>query len=332
MRINQAVRMRSRLSQRGYTLVELLVGVALGSVVLGFLGGTLLLSQLRVSANIQRNLDTKDAASSAIDLMRREASVSRFMRKPSGSLSGSGSPLANCLGAQIAYFQRTDPSSDPSICYKTIAPADLPSVYQSAGITGPCVLVRLGRPYMPNGDLDSQADKVPSVMLDGIVRSGTSCASTTGISVTVGSGAVNRNADVEITQVLNQGIVGALNPQIRYKYGLRVPSSPQYDGNEVYSTSSCATSTGSTGCGATDETTRHFKPLMSSASESFTGNDSKENVFYFSYPYSEYSLQGDSSGSSCTYKQCYVQRNGAAVQLTNVDVLIFADREIRPNT
>lgn len=330
MRIKQVLRMRSASAhQSGYTLVELLVGVALGSVVLGFLGGTLLLSELRVSANIQRNLDTKDATSAAIDLMRREASVSRFMRKPSGSLSGSGSPLVNCLGAQIAYFQRNDPSSDPSVCYKTLAPADLPSVYQSAGINGPCVLVRLGRPYLPNGDLDSQADRVPSVMLDGIVKSGSSCASTTGMSVTVGSGTVNRNADVEITQVLNQGIVGALNPQIRYKYGLRVPSSPQYDGNEVYSASTCATSTG---CGSTDETVTHFKPLMSSSSESFTGNASKENVFYFSYPYSEYSLQGSSSGSSCTYKQCYVQRNGAAVQLTNVDVLIFADREIRPNT
>jgi len=322
MRINQSLLMRSRLSQRGYTLVELLVGVALGSVVLGSLGGTLLLSELKVSANIQRNLDSKDDASRAIDLMRREAGFSRFISKQTSPFS------SGCNSTPLGLYQPGDANA-PSLCYKTLAPSALDPVYNSS-FKGPCVLVRIGPPYKPSGVLDTAASPVTQVVLDGINSSSTSCSSASGFTVTLGSGkGVYRNADIAITQVQNSGIIGALKPSINYNYSLRVPSSPQYDGNEVYSTSPCATSTG---CGATDETTAHFKPLMGSASESFTGNASKENVFYFSYPYSEYSLQGDSSGSSCTYKQCYVQRNGAAVQLTNVDVLIFADREIRPNT
>ncbi|NBO66828.1 MAG: hypothetical protein EBU88_18620, partial [Acidobacteria bacterium] len=57
-------------------MVELLVAISLGSVVLAFLGGVLLVSEMRVSARIQRNLDAKDAANRAFDLIRREANFS----------------------------------------------------------------------------------------------------------------------------------------------------------------------------------------------------------------------------------------------------------------
>jgi prepilin-type N-terminal cleavage/methylation domain-containing protein len=304
--------------QPGYTLVELLVAVALGSVVLASLGGVLLLSEVKVSANIQRNLDTKDAANRAIDLMRREAGFSRFFTRPSALPSAAG-PLADCVNATpIAYLQR----GDGIVCYKAVAPSDLPVVYQSA-YQGPCVLVRLGPPYKPNGELDTSATPIAQVLLDGVARTPsvtTLCTSTRGFSVTMGSTSFNRNADVVITQASNA----------TYSFSVRVPSNPAYDGNDLYDK---CTSTSASGCGGVNELAYHFKPLMNSTTESKQGSPSRENIFYFRYPYSEYTLRGTSSaGSLCTYSSCFVQRSGAAVQLTNVDALIFSDREIRPSS
>jgi len=304
-------------AQPGYTLVELLVAFALGSVVLASLGGVLLLSEVKVSANIQRNLDTKDAANRAIDLMRREAGFSRFFTRPSLLPSAAG-PLADCVNATpIAYLQR----GDGIVCYKAVAPSDLPAVYQSA-YQGPCVLVRLGPPYKPNGELDTSATPVAQVMLDGVARTpsaSTLCTSTRGFSVTMGSVSFNRNADIVITQASNA----------IYSFSVRAPSNPAYDGNDLYDK---CTSTSASGCGGVNELAYHFKPLMNSTSEVIAGSTFRENIFYFKYPFSEYTLRENSSSGSCKYSSCYVQRSGSAVRMSNVDALIFADREIRPST
>ena len=112
-------------AQRGFTLVELLLAVSLGSVVLASLGGGLLLSELKVSATVQRNLYAKDAANRAIDLMRREASSSRFFARTTTP----GGTLDDCAWATpIAYIQR----DNVAICYKTIDPSVLPAAYSSA--------------------------------------------------------------------------------------------------------------------------------------------------------------------------------------------------------
>jgi hypothetical protein len=68
---------------------------------------------------------------------------------------------------------------------------------------------------------------------------------------------------------------------------------------------------------------------MNSMTEVGNGQPSKENLFYFKYPFSEYVLKKDPSSGTCTYNQCYVQRDDAAVQLSKVDGLIFSDQEIR---
>ena len=71
---------------------------------------------------------------------------------------------------------------------------------------------------------------------------------------------------------------------------------------------------------------------MDSPIELLPGDASKENIFYFEYPFAEYALSETSSSGTCTYANCYVERGGFAVKMTNVDALIFADREIRPST
>ena len=307
--------------QHGYTLVELLVGVALGSVVMSSLGVVLMLSEVKVSEKIQRNLDTKDAVNRATDLMRREATFSNYIAEGGVPKVGE-SPLDNCVSAtRIRYPQRNNASD---ICYKSVAPADLPAVYQAL-YKGPCVIVRLGPPYRPNGDLDTSATPIAQVLLDGIAKSSSFCTSTTGFRVTIGSPdlatsiatPIRRNADMTITMASGAS----------YRFSVRSPSNPAHDGNSLYD---LCTTTSDLGCAQqTSQVTYHFKPFMNSMTEVGNGQPSKENLFYFKYPFSEYVLKKDSSSGTCTYSQCYVRRNDAAVQLSKVDGLIFSDQEIR---
>ena len=309
-------------AQHGFTLVELLVAVTLGSVVLASLGGVLLLSEVKVAATIQRNLYAKDAANRAIDLMRREASWSRFFR---WNKTASGGVLDNCTwGTPISYIQR----NNAIICYKTVAPTDLPAAYRSA-YQGPCVLVRRGPPYKPDGTLDLTATPTVQVLLDGVARTRfatTVCPSTEAFKVTpgmltdgLGITPWSRDANVAITMAS-----GA-----QYNFNVRASSSPAYDGQDSYY--DCTVNSLS-GCGVANEDSYHFKPRMNSPIELLPGDASKENIFYFEYPFSEYTLSETSSSGSCTYANCYVERGGFAVKMTNVDALIFADREIRPST
>jgi hypothetical protein len=141
--------------------------------------------------------------------------------------------------------------------------------------------------------------------------------------VTLGSPSFNRNADIDIK--LSSGTM----PDTAYKFSVRSPTNPAYDGNDLYYLCSVNSTSG---CGLSSDPTYHFRPLMNSLSEIVSGSTSRENIFYFNHPYSEYTLRQNSSSGSCSYANCYVLRSGSAVQLRNVDALIFTDREIRPST
>jgi hypothetical protein len=284
----------------------------------------LLLSELKVSATVQRNLYAKDAANRAIDLMRREASFSRFF----AWTTTPGGTLDDCAWAPFAYIQR----DNSAICYKTIAPSDLPAAYRSA-YQGPCVLVRVGPPYKPDGTVDLTASPIVQVLLDGVARTGrfagTLCPSTTALEVTYGelsSGSSGGRAPL----ARDANVAINLASGVRYSFSVRAPSNPAYDGKDLYAKS--LTSATSFGFGEKDEASYHFRPKMDSASESIPGSDSRENIFYFQHPLSEYTLRETSGSGSCTYANCYVERGGFAVEMTNVDALIFADQEIRPST
>lgn len=311
-------------AQHGYTLVELLIGVSLGSLVLSSLGAVLMLSEVKVSASIQRNLDSKDAVNRATDLMRREATFSSFIAPGSPFLPRGASPLGNCQSATLIRYPQHNKVKD--ICYKSVDPANLSAVYRSA-FRGPCVLVRIGPPYKPNGDLDNSGVSIDQVLIDGLAKSSTSCTSPRGLQVTLGSGLV-RNADVTIRMASGSS----------YKFSVRSPNNPAYDGNALYPNcvgevaDAADTSQAGSECGQQlkEEPTNHYKPVMNSSTYSeIPGENIKENLFYFPYPRSDYVLSQTSGSGSCQYSQCHVSRDGAAVQLSNVDGLIFSDQEIR---
>jgi hypothetical protein len=72
----------------------------------------------------------------------------------------------------------------------------------------------------------------------------------------------------------------------------------------------------------------------SNATSSFVGGDpNKENVFYFKFGADAYTLHYPASNTKpCSYNRCLVRLIGTStfVELTYADVLVFADRDIRP--
>lgn len=309
---------KSSATQQGHTLVELLVAISLGSVVLAFLGGVLLVSEMRVSARIQRNLDAKDAANRTIDLIRREANFSS--RIDSGDGLGTASPLANCDNTPLTFHQN---NSDKPICYKTVAPSQLTHI---GVFQGPCVLVRLGYPYRSTGDIDiDPSSRLTSVLLDGVAEtgSGIGCSSKGNIGLTAQLASIPYRGNIAVAppnRIANVRI--KMDSEASYTFSVRVPSNLAYDGMDLFR--KCNSTTGT--CSPLNSPQVHYLPEYAEGQEQevFTASESKENLFYFIYPFAKYNV------TTCTYSNCTVTDGGSSFELTNVDALIFPDKEIRP--
>ena len=326
---------RTAAAQQGYTLVELLVAISLGSVVLASLGGVLLVSEMKVSAKIQRNLDAKDAANRAIDLMRREANSSLFLHINSMTRNESSTECRRT--SPVVYYQ----TNGSKICYKTVAPNwdKLPPAYQNV-YQGPCLLVREGPPYKPDGEIDNLSSSI-QVVLDGVAKtSSANCSSRSNQGLVVADGRSNFS-DPKATIEINLD-----RDDLDYKFSVQRPSNPAYDGISLYDefNAKCLNSSKTfTGCGTSTYVVSHRPESYSSyfRDEScpnqfdICGSSSKETVIYFVKPFSQYALSDvPGSGSPCTYAKCYAQEtNGTfSVRLSNVDHLVFPDKEIRPSS
>ena len=312
-----------RHGQAAFSLVELLVAVVLGSVVLGALGGALLVSEMRVSTSIRKDLEKKDALNRAMALMRQEiSSAGKISINPNlndGTLcSTTGLYLWRAPNTRICY----KPLSSNDLFIRRAYPSDRPW-------TGPCVLVRRGPPYLANGELDTASGEIVQVLVDNLVA----CSTVTDamdMKVTsagsVASNSTSRDVDVTINQ----------SGGITTSFSARIASNPLYAGMDMYEDTGCP----SVGIICYEgPNSRHFRPTMDTsggvfATTSFVNPDpNKENVFYFKFDADRYTLQeSNESNKPCSYSSCRVRLNGTFtfVQLTNADVLVFADRDLRP--
>jgi hypothetical protein len=290
--------------------------------VLAFLGGVLLVSEMRVSARIQRNLDAKDAANRAIDLIRREANFSS--RIDSGDGFGTASPLANCDNTPLTFHKN---NLTKPICYKTVAPSQLTHI---GAFEGPCVLVRIGYAYRPTGDIDPSS-RFPSILLDGVANkdiegSGVNCSSKTNIGLTTQLASSPFNTEPEAPPNRNANVRILLASNASYDFSVRVPSNLAYSSLDLFR--NCRDKSGI--CSLPNSPQVHYLPEYGIGEVVFNASESKENLFYFNYPYAQYRLTGSSSSGACTYSNCTVTGIGKTFQIANVDALIFPDKEIRP--
>jgi hypothetical protein len=117
-------------------------------------------------------------------------------------------------------------------------------------------------------------------------------------------------------------------------FSARTASNPLNAGIDMYFNPSCSAQ--STTC-YSGTNSAHYVPGIEGATGSVVtppSQSNKENIFYFRNARSFYTLQYSSTNPNnpCTYENCYVLLNStnASVQLSNVDVLVFADQELRP--
>jgi prepilin-type N-terminal cleavage/methylation domain-containing protein len=315
-----------RHGQAAFSLVELLVAVVLGSVVLGALGGALLVSEMRVSTSIRKDLEKKDALNRAMALMRQEISSAG---KISINIRNRGS-LCDRTGLNLWRASNTRSSPDTKICYKPLASDDtrITGAYPSdRPWTGPCVLVREGPPYTADGELDTASDPIVQVLVDNLVACGT-MADAMDIKVTnVGPGpnySISRDVDVTINQ----------SGGIATSFSARIASNPLYAANDMYGDTLSACPSGNICYDGPNS--KHFRPRLNTSgvtSDIVQGDPNKENVFYFKLGADAYTLR-DPLGSNkpCSYEGCQVWLNGTFqyAHLENADVLVFADRDLRP--
>jgi len=325
-----------RHGQAAFSLVELLVAVVLGSVVLGALGGALLVSEMRVSTSIRKDLEKKDALNRAMALMRQEISSAGKI-----SINPPNNPRKLCSRTGLYLWRASNTRSSPAdteICYKPLASDDtrITGAYPSdRPWKGPCVLVREGPPYLANGELDTASVPIIQVLVDNLVTCST-MSEAMDIKVTnAGSGPVviystSRDVDVTIKQIDENDKVTATS------FSARIASNPLHAGMDMYGDT--GTACPSVGICYDGPNSKHFRPrLITSGSTSVIveGDPNKENVFYFKFDADDYTLRDplDSTNTKpCSYEGCQVWLNGTFTHahLTNVDVLVFADRDLRP--
>lgn len=287
-------KLQAKRRSEAFTLPELLVGVVLGAVVLAALGGTVLVSQMRISTKIRTDIERRDALNRAIALMRSEIGAADRILIDSNELNYCKKP-----NLYLEFFRG---QGKVSVCYNVQPKASILRAFRSDWPwVGECLLVRQGAVYSPNtGLLNTASNDVPQVVLDNM----SSCsAGSTSLIVTPGQvaagGSVLRDVDIEIRQVT----------------GLNTTFSARVGSNPLFSSLTASPS-------------NQVGPVCSWNSpqpEESMPKDCISNVYYFPKGYSSYQFQDD-----CTYSNCVVTDASGPKTYNKVDVLVFTDREIRP--
>jgi hypothetical protein len=189
------------------------------------------------------------------------------------------------------------------------------------------VLVREGPPYTADGELDTASDPIVQVLVDNLVACGT-MADAMDIKVTnVGPSpnySISRDVDVTINQ----------SGGIATSFSARIASNPLYAANDMYGDTLSACPSGIICYDGPNS--KHFRPTMATTgvtTSSGVGDPNKENVFYFKFRADDYILEDPADRTKpCSYTSCIVKLKNTSTYavLSNADVLVFADRDLRP--
>lgn len=278
-----------------FSLVELLITTVLLGVVLG--GSSLLLtSEVRSSRQSMKASSAVEVSAQAVNLMREEiADASTVLITSTAPTGCTTSPSFVLEGPgdtwRIAYGVRTATAGEATIW------------------NGPSLLVRCGLPYSSGGALNTAGTVAETVVADRLPASG-------GLEVTSTGGSVSqliRNISI------NLSITGTTPAT----FTARIGRNRLYGVTDRLSSTDCPYQADGNLCNAEPiDDTLHFWPTGAGAT--VVGGDTKENVIYFSNNRSAYTI-----ASPCTSTSCTVTGSEVGVTITNGDLLVFADAELR---
>jgi hypothetical protein len=320
-------------SGAGFTLVELLVGTLLGSVVLGALGGALMVAELRVGQRVRLDSGRRDGITRVMTMMQNEASrASGLDSVATSGVIGAGNDASSVCNSGPSL--RIYSSNALPVCYKSVPlSASLGISYMAPSAAGnerpwrgPCILVREGVPLDGQGDTYVSTVAYRQIVLDEMpAAAGGSCqtAFTFGYTLSAVTGSTSTTAiSTAATITIRQATGG--NP-VATTFSLRTASNPANYGIErCKSWFDASTSTDS----CTSDNSRHRRlqfPDVVNQPSFPADNQAKINYYYFNYPRSYYQLSAD-----CAYSSCTLTAKGSAITLQAVDALLFSDQEVRP--
>lgn len=288
--INRNPSARALIASAGFTLPELLVGVVLGAVVLAALGGSVLVSQMRISTKVRADIERRDALNRAVALIRSEISAAdRVFMDSTGLCPFSTQPSLVLEFLQDAGFK---------ICYSIQSVSNVKRDFRSDfPWSGSCLLTRRGTTYDPvTGLIDTTVKQVSQVILDNLDGCAAFVVTTVGGQQGAAGGSILRDVDIEIRQLSG----------VTTNFSARVASNP------LYTYPAASDSVG---------------PVCSWRSlPTSTPENCATNIYYFPKNLERYEIT-DCSHSSCTVKE---KSTSVTSTLNKVNVLVFPDREIRP--
>ena len=289
---------RSPSRPAAFSVVELLLSAVLLGAVLGSIS-LLLRSELSSSRQALNSSAAGEVAAQAVTLIREEVSDASNVLITSTAPTGcTTSPSVVLVGPgdawRIAYGVRAITSAEAPLW------------------VGPSVLVRCGLPYGSTGALNTSGTVAETVVADRLPSSG-------GLVVTSTGGSAGGTTNELIRDIAITLSLSGITP---VSFSARIGVNRLYGVTDRLSSSDCPYQVDGNLCSEAIDDTLHFWPTGSGVS--VIGGDTKENVIYFKNNRSTYTIS-----NPCTSITCTVTGTDVGVTITNGDLLVFADQELR---
>ena len=290
----------------GFTLVELLMGFAAGLVVAAGMAAVMV-SEVRQLRTNEQVAQLRSGWQQAMNLIEAEAQLAdRVVAAPSTpgcSLSNTAVKLA-LSGSQASwttvYAVRPVASSEQALW------------------VGPNVLVRCGPPFTVSAagalGVNASASSAEGVVAEGLPTTSSFSASLAGNTTSE----VSRDLEASLT-------LGIDAARFTNQFRVRMASNPLYGLNTAVNLGLLSCSSSATSCRtSTLPDGSSVREWRVTTSTTINGHSTDEDVIYLNATRSAATLS-----SSCNRASCTVTIGGLTAVLTNADVLVFTDEELR---